>query len=126
MKLNRNRYWISGLVLVVALQVMVLAPIDAFVMCLGEGLPQDPGVMRDSRAEVLYAIDRDGQEVKLVGTSAPLGDGTPLDLGRPSVGSDGTVLFGAPGREVRSSRELLFRRTRFSRSALARAGRAPH
>ena len=100
MKLKRNRYWISGVTLVVALQVMVLSPVDAFVLSLGEGLPQDPGVMRSSGAEVLYATDRDGQEVKLAGTDAPLGDGTPLDLGRPSVGPDGTVLFAAGFRPL--------------------------
>jgi hypothetical protein len=103
MKLKQNRYWISGVVLVVALQVIV-PPVDAFVMSLGEGPPQDPGVMGSSGAEVLYATNRDGQEVKLAGTDAPLGDGTPLDLGRPSVGPDGTVLFGAAfrrGNQVR-------------------------
>jgi len=104
MKLKLNRYWISVLTLVVALQVMVLPAVDAFVISLGEGLPQDPGVMRSSGAEVLYATDRDGQEVKLAGTDAPLGDGTPLDLGKPSVGPDGTVVFGAAfrrGNQVR-------------------------
>jgi hypothetical protein len=98
MKRKQNRYWISAWVLVVALQIMVLPPVDAFVISLGEGPPQDPGVMRSSGAEVLYATDRDGQEVKLAGTDAPLGDGTPLDLGRPSVAPDGTVLFGAAFR----------------------------
>jgi len=104
MKLTRNRYWISGLVLVVALHVMVIPMIDAFVISLGEGLPQDAGVMRSSGAEVLYATGRDGKEVKLAGTDSPLGDGTPLDLGRPSEGPDGTVLFGAAfrsGNQVR-------------------------
>jgi hypothetical protein len=104
MKLKQNRYWISGLTLVVALQVMALAPVDAFVISLGEGPPQDPGVMRSSGAEVLYVTDRDGLEVKLAGTDAPLGDEIPLDLGRPSVGADGTVLFGAAfrrGKQVR-------------------------
>jgi hypothetical protein len=96
MKLKRSRYWIWGFA--AALQVMVLPPVDALVISLGEGLPQDPGVMRGSGAEVLYATDRNGQEVKLAGTDAPLGDGTPLDLGRPSVGADGTVLFGAAFR----------------------------
>ena len=98
MKPKRNRYWISGWVLVAALQVAVLPPVDAFVISLGEGPPQDPGVMRGSGAEVLYATDQDGQEVKLAGTDAPLGDGTPLDLGRPSVAPDGTVLFSAAFR----------------------------
>jgi hypothetical protein len=98
MKRKQNRYWISGWVLVAALQMMVLPPVDAFVISLGEGPPQDPGVMRSSGAEVLYATDRDGQEVKLAGTDAPLGNGTPLDLGRPSVAPDGTVLFGAAFR----------------------------
>jgi hypothetical protein len=98
MKRKQNRYWISGWVLVAALQMMVLPPVDAFVISLGEGLPQDPGVMRSSGVEVLYATDRDGQEVKLTGTDAPLGDRTPLDLGRPSVAPDGTVLFGAAFR----------------------------
>jgi hypothetical protein len=108
MKLKRSRYWISGLTLVVALQVMVLAPVDAFVISLGEGPPQDPGVMRDSGAEVLYATDRDGREVKLAGTDAPLGDGTLLDLGRPSVGPDGTVLFGAAFRSGNQVRWQVF------------------
>ena len=107
MKLTQNSYWILGLVLVAALQVIV-PPVDAFVISLGEGPPQDPGVMRDSGAEVLYATDRDGQEVKLAGTDAPLGDGTPLDLGRPSVGPDGTVLFGAAFRSGKQVRWEMF------------------
>jgi len=87
---------------------LVLAPVDAFVISLGEGPPQDPGVMRDSGAEVLYATDRDGGEGKLAGTDAPLGDGTPLDLGRPSVGPDGTVLFGAAFRSGNQVRWQVF------------------
>jgi len=108
MKLQQNRYWLSSLVLVAALQVTVLPPVNGFVISLGEGLPQDPGVMRSSEAEVLYATDRDGQEVKLAGTDAPLGDGTPLDLGRPSVGPDGTVLFGAAFRRANQVRWEVF------------------
>jgi hypothetical protein len=51
MKLKRNRYWITGVTLVVALQVMVLAPVDAFVISLGEGLLQDLDVVRSSGSE---------------------------------------------------------------------------
>ena len=108
MKLKRNRYWISGVVLVVALQVMVLSPVNAFVISLGEGPAQDPGVMRSSEAEVLYATNRYGQEVKLAGTDAQLGDGTPLDLGRPSIALDGTVLFGAAFRSGNQVRWQVF------------------
>jgi len=64
--------------------------------------------MRDTGAEVLYATDRDGRELKLAGTDAPLGDGTPLDLGRPSVGADGTILFGAAFRSVNQVRWQVF------------------
>src|SRR5262252_4205882 len=64
--------------------------------------------MRDRGAEVLYATDRDGREVKLAGTDAPLGDGTPMDLGRPSVGADGTVLFGAAFRSGNQVRWRVF------------------
>ncbi|MBV8137106.1 MAG: hypothetical protein JO121_15950 [Deltaproteobacteria bacterium] len=64
--------------------------------------------MRSSGAEVLYATNRDGQEVKLAGTDAPLGDGSPLDLGRPSVGPDGTVLFGAAFRSGNQVRWQVF------------------
>jgi hypothetical protein len=64
--------------------------------------------MRDGGAEVLYATDRDDQEVKVAGTDAPLGDGTPLDLGRPSVGPDGTVLFGAAFRHANQVRWEVF------------------
>jgi hypothetical protein len=107
MKLKQNHKWISGLVLMAAL-LLIVPPVDAFVISLGEGLPQDPGVMRDSGAEVLYATDRDAQEVKLAGTDAPLGDGTPLDLGTPSVGPDGTVLFGAAFRRGNQVRWKIF------------------
>jgi hypothetical protein len=47
---------------------------------------------------VLYATDRDGREVKLLGTDSSLDGETPLDLGLPSVGPDGTVFFGAAFR----------------------------
>jgi hypothetical protein len=98
MKLKQNRYWITGLVLVAALQVIVLPPVDAFVISLDGGGLHDPEAIRSSAADVLYATDRDGREVKLLGTDSSLDDGTPLDLGLPSVGPDGTVFFGAAFR----------------------------
>jgi hypothetical protein len=69
----------------------------AFVLSFG-GSPHDPAAVRSSAAEVLYATDRDGREVKLVGTDSSLLEGTILDLGMPSVGPDGTVFFGAAFR----------------------------
>jgi hypothetical protein len=96
MKLKRNSSWIAFL-LVVALQLMPLR-LDAFVLTLGEGLPQDPGAQPSSGADVLYATNRDGQEVRVASTDTPLGDETPLDLGTPSVGPDGAVVFGAAFR----------------------------
>ena len=47
-------------------------------------------------ADVLYAVDRDGREVKIAQTGSAGPDWVVLeDLGMPSVASDGTVIFGA-------------------------------
>jgi hypothetical protein len=73
-------------------------PAHGFVVSLGGGDPHDPGAVRSGAADVLYATDRDGREVKLVGTDSSLDDGVPLDLGMPSVGPDGTVFFGTAFR----------------------------
>jgi len=57
---------------------------------------------------VLYATDRDGREVKLVGTDSSLDEGVPLDLGMPSMGPDGTVFFGAAFRRDNQVRWEIF------------------
>jgi hypothetical protein len=47
-------------------------------------------------ADVLYALDRDGREVKIAQAGSPGPDWVVIeDLGMPSVALDGTVLFGA-------------------------------
>ena len=47
-------------------------------------------------ADVLYALDRDGREVKIAQAGSPGPDWVVIeDLGTPSVALDGTVLFGA-------------------------------
>ena len=96
MNSNHNKSWI--LILVLAC-VTLWAPMagHAFVLSFG-GSPHDPAAVQSSAADVLYATDRDGHEVKLVGTDSSLLEGTPLDLGMPSVGPDGTVFFGAAFR----------------------------
>src|SRR5215469_17317081 len=96
MNANHNKSWIPVLVLVcLMLQTPKLA--HAFVLSFGGSL-HDPAAVRSSAADVLYATDRDGREIKLVGTDSSLLDGTPLDLGMPSVAPDGTVFFGAAFR----------------------------
>jgi hypothetical protein len=96
MNAYRNISWIPVLVLV---SVMLQTPMRAHAFVLSwDGNPHDPAAVRSSAADVLYATDRDGREVKLVGTDSSLLEGTPLDLGMPSVGSDGTVFFGAAFR----------------------------
>jgi hypothetical protein len=97
MSTNYYRSWIMLLVFVgVMLRLATLA--HGFVVSLGGGNPHDPGAVRSGAADVLYATDRDGREVKIVGTDSSLDDGVPLDLGMPSVGPDGTVFFGAAFR----------------------------
>ena len=96
MNAHHNKSWILILVLVCVMLQMPMAG-HAFVVSFG-GSPHDPAAVRSSAAEVLYATDRDGREVKLVGTDSSLLEGTPLDLGMPSVGPDGTVFFGAAFR----------------------------
>ena len=47
-------------------------------------------------SDALYAVDRDGREVKIAQTGSAGSDWVVLeDLGMPSVASDGTVVFGA-------------------------------
>jgi hypothetical protein len=47
-------------------------------------------------SDALYAVDRDGREVKIAQTGSAGPDWVVLeDLGMPSVASDGTVVFGA-------------------------------
>ena len=96
MNAHHNKSWILILVLVCVMLQMPMAG-HAFVLSFG-GSPHDPAAVRSSAAEVLYATDRDGREVKLVGTDSSLLEGTILDLGMPSVGPDGTVFFGAAFR----------------------------
>src|SRR5262244_1414167 len=96
MRRNYNRSWLPLLVFVGLVLQMPMSG-HAFVLSFGGSL-HDPAAVRSSAAEVLYATDRDGREVKLVGTDSSLLEGTPLDLGMPSVGPDGTVFFGAAFR----------------------------
>jgi len=96
MNTNRNVSWISVLVFICVLLHMPV-PAHAFLLSFG-GSPHDPAAVRSTAADVLYATDRDGREVKLVGTDSSLLEGTPLDLGMPSVGPDGMVFFGAAFR----------------------------
>ena len=95
MNAHHNKSWILILVLVCVLQMPMAG--HAFVLSFGGSL-HDPAAVRSSAADVLYATDRDGREVKIVGTDSSLLEGTPLDLGMPSVGPDGTVFFGAAFR----------------------------
>ena len=54
----------------------------------------DASISQD--ADVLYALDRDGREVKIAQAGSPGPDWVVIeDLGMPSVALDGTVLFGA-------------------------------
>jgi len=54
----------------------------------------DASISQD--ADVLYALDRDGREVKIAQAGSPGPDWVVIeDLGTPSVAVDGTVLFGA-------------------------------
>jgi hypothetical protein len=96
MNAHYNRSWILILVFVC---VTLCTPMSghAFVLGLGGSL-HEPAAVRSSAADVLYATDRDGHEVKLVGTDSLLLEGTPLDIGIPSVAPDGTVFFGAAFR----------------------------
>ena len=96
MNANHNKSWIPVLVLV-CLMLQTPKPAHAFVLSFG-GSPHDPAGVRSSAADVLYATDRDGREIKLVGTDSSLLEGTPLDLGMPTVAPDGTVFFGAAFR----------------------------
>jgi hypothetical protein len=96
MNANHNKGWIPVLVLV-SLMLQTPKPAHAFVLSFG-GSPHDPAAVRSSAADVLYATDRDGREIKLLGTDSSLLEGTPLDLGMPSVAPDGTVFFGAAFR----------------------------
>src|SRR5262245_35060980 len=91
-----NKSWILILVFVC---MMLQTPMSghAFVVNFGGSL-HDPAAVRSSAADALYATDRDGREVKLVGTDSSLFEGTPLDHGMPSLAPDGTVFFGAAFR----------------------------
>jgi hypothetical protein len=60
----------------------------AYTLGLDDSISQD--------ADVLYALDRDGREVKIAQAGSPGPDWVVIeDLGMPSVALDGTVLFGA-------------------------------
>jgi len=60
----------------------------AYTLGLDDSISQD--------ADVLYALDRDGREVKIAQAGSPDPDWVVIeDLGMPSVALDGTVLFGA-------------------------------
>jgi len=60
----------------------------AYTLGLDDSISQD--------ADVLYALDRDGREVKIAQAGSPGPDWIVIeDLGMPSVALDGTVLFGA-------------------------------
>ena len=96
MDANYNRSRILVLVFACLLLLTPL-PARAFVMSLG-GSPENPAAALNSAADVLYATDRDGREVRIVGTDSSLLEGTPLDLGMPSVAPDGTVFFAAAFR----------------------------
>jgi hypothetical protein len=61
---------------------------QAYTLGLDASISQD--------ADVLYALDRDGREVKIAQAGSPGPDWVVIeDLGMPSVALDGTVLFGA-------------------------------
>ena len=97
MRRNYNRSW-PLLLVFVGLVLQMPRPVRAFVMTFNGGSPRDPGAVRTSEADVLYATDRDGREVKLICLDSSLNEGMPLDLGMPSVGPDGTVSFGVAFR----------------------------
>src|ERR1700723_4196386 len=60
-------------------------------------------------ADALYAVDRDGREVKIAQAGSAGSDWVVLeDLGMPSVASDGTVVFGAAREWNRQLRWSIF------------------
>src|SRR5579862_3608857 len=61
-------------------------------------------------SDVLYALDRDGREVRIAQTGSVGPDWVVLDdLGMPSVASDGTVVFGAAREWHHQLRWSIFR-----------------
>ena len=79
----------------IAVSVTVALAIALFIGCArGYMLGLDGSISPGS--DVLYAVDRDGREVKIAQTGSAGPDWVvPEDFGMPSVASDGTVLFGA-------------------------------